>query len=143
MESMEIYLKSVGKHLKGPRREKERFLLGLRGDIESFIEQNPNVSYASIEANFGSPKALAQEFANSLDTHVMERFLYMRKRFFVFVGTIVIVAASIIACLLVVDYIKLRGLANGYYIETIILPEEGVDLPEMPDESTDTIRVYK
>ena len=143
MEPGEIYLNAVRKQLRGPRRERECFLAGLREDIECFSEQNPDASCADMEASFGSPKDLAQEFASSLEPQVMECFLRMRKRFFVSVGAIVIVAALIITCLLVVNYIKLRGLANGYYIETIILPEESVDLPEKPNESTDTIRVYK
>lgn len=143
MEHKETYLKIVCKQLHGPRREKKMFLQGLRGDIEVFLDQNPDAAYNDIEANFGSPKDLAQEFANSLEPQVIEHFLRIKKRFFLFVGAIVIVTALIILGLRIADYLEWRHLANGYYVETIIVSPDSITLPETPEESTDTILVYR
>ena len=82
MEPNETYLKTVCKQLHGPQGEKKMFLQGLRSDIEIFLDQNPNAAYNDIEANFGNPKDLAQEFANSLEPQVIERFLRIKRRFF-------------------------------------------------------------
>lgn len=143
MEPEETYLKAVCKQLHGPQGEKKMFLQGLRSDIEIFLDQNPNAAYNDIEANFGNLKDLAQEFANSLEPQVIERFLRIKKRFFLFVGAIVIVTALIILGLRIADYVAWRHLANGYYVETIIVSPDSIILPEKPMESTDTILVYR
>lgn len=143
MEPGEIYLNAVRKQLRGPRSEREQFLAGLREDIECFSEQNPDASCAGMEASFGSPKDLAQEFANSLEPQAIERFLRMRKRFFIFIGMVVIITALTITGLRIAEYIECWQLTNGYYIETIYVDPGDERQPELPTESTDTVRVYR
>lgn len=143
MVPKEAYLQAVCKYLQCPRNEKERFLAELRKDIECFIAQNPDISYAGIEANFGSPKDLACEFADSLDPHAMERFLCIKKRFFLFTCTLAILMALIYVGFLVADYIEWRRLADGYYVETIIVSPDSKILPELPQKSTDMTLVYR
>lgn len=143
MEPGESYLKAVRKQLNGPREEKKRFLCGLQGDLEGFLELNPDAVYCDIETNFGNPKELAQEFAGSLEPQFLERFLRMRRKLFLFMGTVAIAAALIIVGFLVKDYLEWKHFSNGYCTETIVVSPDSEILPERPEESTDTILVYR
>lgn len=143
MEFKETYLKTVYKHLHGPWREKKGFLWELRDNIDSFIEQSPNATYADIEKNFGSPEEIGQAFDNCLEPQIAERLLHRKTRVLFLVCSIAVVTACIIVGFLVVDYIEWKRFSNGYYVETIIISEDEASLPELPEESTNTIRVYK
>ena len=61
------YLKQVKSHLTCPAALKKTFLEQLRGDVEEFLETNPNATLEDLAQRFGNPSEMAHSYIETLD----------------------------------------------------------------------------
>ena len=63
-----LFCKNTKSNLNCPRKIKKDLILRIESSVYDYIEGNPNASYDDIEAQFGSPRELADSYISSLDS---------------------------------------------------------------------------
>ena len=63
-----LFCKNTKNKLSCPRKIKKDLILRIESSVYDYIEGNPNASYDDIEAQFGSPRELADSYISSLDS---------------------------------------------------------------------------
>ena len=63
-----LFCKNTKNKLNCPRKIKKDLILRIESSVYDYIEGNPNASYDDIEAQFGSPRELADSYISSLDS---------------------------------------------------------------------------
>ena len=87
----------------------------LRGNVASFLQDNPDATVKEVEIYFGSPAQVAESFLQASDFQQTEQKVHMKKRVFtalcVAMGVLVAVAL-ILGTIYVVDNYKFT---HGYW----------------------------
>ena len=63
-----LFCKNTKSNINCPRKIKKDLILRIESSVYDYIEGNPNASYDDIEAQFGSPRELADSYISSLDS---------------------------------------------------------------------------
>ena len=56
------YYREIRSYLPCSRKHKDRILNEIRTNILQYLEENPEVDFAGIQAHFGSPKTIAAAY---------------------------------------------------------------------------------
>ena len=110
------YFKDIDKKLlilSGKQRM--AILQELRGNVSSFLQENPNATVKDVEAYFGSPVQVAEGFLQAGDFQQTERKVHINRRVLtvlcIAIGVLV-TAALILGTVYVVDNYKFT---HGYW----------------------------
>lgn len=119
------YLREVKSRMFCPRSVKAAFLRQLEDDIFLYCEENSGVDSAALNARFGSPKAVAEEFLSALDPMLFSREYRSKKRRMTAAAAAVLSAAVILGAFCVREYLAQQAADSS--IE--LVPYEG-ELPQ-------------
>lgn len=117
-QEIEQYLKQIeGNLYTCPRKKRTAFLRDLRGNIDSYIEENPNATLSELKKYFGSPEAIAESFLQSDEFDTTKQVVSSKKwivRILLSAVCILVAAALILGTIYVVDSYRYT---HGYEVE--------------------------
>lgn len=93
------YLRRVKKEVKKSGDRQLEYYGGFEREVKSFLEENPQADVNAIEHYFGSPSSVSIDFEDTLSNEDMRKKVRLHQRIFIFVRTVVIVLAMIVALL--------------------------------------------
>lgn len=67
------YLKQVKSHLTCPAALKKTFLEQIQGDVEEFLETNPDATLEILTVRFGEPNQMACSYLDGLDGNELQK----------------------------------------------------------------------
>ena len=118
-----LFCKNTKSNLNCPRKIKKNLILRIESSVYDYIEGNPNASYDDIEAQFGSPRELADSYISSLDSEEIGKAIKKAKT----IKTAVIVTCIIALIALFATFAKMISDNSDsqykYYEETISVGE--------------------
>lgn len=100
------YLKQVKSHLTCPAALKKTFLEQLRGDVEEFLETNPNATLEDLAQRFGNPSEMAHSYIESLDGDQLQKQIKKAKtikRIVLFTCLGILSIILIVASIIIID----------------------------------------
>ncbi len=140
------YLKQVKSHLTCPGKLKKTFLTQLRGDVEEFLETNPNATLEDLAQRFGSPSEMAHSYIETLDGDELQKQIKKAKivkRIVLFTCLGILTVVLVIAVLFIIHFSSQNISVVTYTAsedETIIVDESIIEYGEA---ITDGISVLK
>ena len=100
------YLKQVKSHLTCPGALKKTFLEQLRGDVEEFLETNPNATLEDLAQRFGNPSEMAHSYIETLDGDELQKQIKKAKivkRIVLFTCLGILLAVLFVASVNIID----------------------------------------
>lgn len=100
------YLKQVKSHLTCPGALKKNFLEQLQGDVEEFLETNPDATLEELTQRFGNPEEMAHSYIESLDGDELQKQIKkskMVKRIVLFTCLGILSIILIVASIIIID----------------------------------------
>ena len=112
------YLKQVKSHLTCPAALKKTFLEQLRGDVEEFLETNPNATLEGLTQRFGNPSEMAHSYIETLDGDKLQKQIKKAKivkRIVLFTCLGILLAVLFVASVIIVDNLLIDDIAVVTY----------------------------
>lgn len=100
----------------------------MEDDVFSFCEEHEGVDAAALNARFGSPDLIAEEFLGALDPIQFSREYRNKQRIFRGAMAVVVLTAVLVGCVAVREYQMAQKAAADHSID--LVPYEGT-LPEV------------
>ena len=115
------YYRNIQHALQGKRNVKKKILTDFKCSVETYIENNPKTDITEIIEHFGTPQAIAEEFAASMgiDYHKRVKQNKIFKSMIVCAAIFILVCVGII-CALVIENHKHSA---AYYYDITITDE--------------------
>ena len=98
-----LFFKNAKNKLNCPRKIKKDLILRIESSVYDYIDGNPDASYDDIEAQFGSPRELADSYISSLDSEEISKAIKKAKT----IKTAVIVTCIIALIALFATFAKM------------------------------------
>lgn len=117
------YLKQVKSHLTCPAALKKTFLEQLRGDVEEFLETNPDATLEGLTERFGSPSEMAHSYIETLDGDELQKQIKKAKivkRIVLFTCLGILTVVLVIAVLFIIHIFS-----NNVSVVTYTVSENG------------------
>ena len=118
-----LFFKNAKNKLNCPRKIKKDLILRIESSVYDYIDGNPDASYDDIEAQFGSPRELADSYISSLDSEEISKAIKKAKT----IKIAVIVTCIIALIALFATFAKMISDNSDsqykYYEETISVGE--------------------
>ena len=121
-----LYIKNVKRQIKTSSQKKKQLLYDLKINTNNYISEYPNSTYSDLEAEFGTPVAIAESFYDSLDTAEIKHQQTYKKHIIL----IIIIFCTICALSFIWHYHKLNQNLPAYTIEEIDEIEEIQEIEE-------------
>ena len=77
--AVKSYIRQVQSKLPCAGKEKRRIMEALRGNIETFLKDNPEAEAADVEAHFGSPESIAYSCVEQTELDDVIRKMRIRR----------------------------------------------------------------
>ena len=121
------YLKQVKSHLTCPAALKKTFLEQIRGDVEEFLETNPDATLEVLTVRFGEPNQMACSYLDGLDGNELQKQIKKAKIvkrivLFTCLGILLLVLAA--AAYITIETIKDDTATVTYIVEETVISEE-------------------
>lgn len=98
------YLREVKSRMFCPRSVKAAFLRQLEDDIFLYCEENAGADAAALNARFGAPEVVAEDFLGALDPILFSRAYHSRQRRMTALVVLLLSAAAIIGAFCIREY---------------------------------------
>lgn len=108
------YYREIRSYLPCSRKHKDRILNEIRTNILHYLEENPEVDFAGIQARFGSPKTIAAAYVDDMDTEELLHALRVRKQIISAVVSAVIAVLLLWASFVSLAYVQHQIETNGH-----------------------------
>ena len=110
------YYCEIRSYLPCSRKHKDRILNEIRTNILQYLEENPEVDFAGIQAHFGTPKTIAAAYVDDMDTEELLHALRVRKKIITTVVAAITTALLIWAAAVSIVYIQHVFPSEGHLI---------------------------
>lgn len=125
------YLHEVEKEMTCPPKRKKELLQRLNSDIEEFADDYGNtLDKQSIEAHFGTPKDIAENFLAATDYAEVKKAFSTKKAIIVCVAAACLIALIGIASYILYDHWRDEEYLKGHIIEITYETVDGTPPPE-------------
>lgn len=121
------YLKQVKSHLTCPAALKKTFLEQLRGDVEEFLDTNPQATLEGLTERFGNPSEMAHSYIENLDSNQLEKQIKKAKiikRIVLFTCLAILAAVLFVASYIVIETLKDDTATIVYTVEETVIDIE-------------------
>ncbi len=98
-----LYYRQVKKNLTCPRKIKKKLLSRLKFDLNSYVEEQPDIKLDEIIDRFGCPTELGHAYISSLETPQIIKQMKKSQK----IGRIALVFCSIAILLLIAAIVKM------------------------------------
>lgn len=116
-KALKQYYSEISKAIVCTGRQKKVFMSQLQGDIDAYLNENPDATLEEIKNCFGSAETIAQSFILNSDSAEIKRKLDVKKCI-----VIVLIAALLIyAAFVIISLIDVHNEAHGYMEEGIMV----------------------
>lgn len=116
------YFSEIAASLICSERQKKEFMSVLKGEIETFLEENPEADLKEIIAVFGSAETISRSFMENSDPKAIAKKLKIKK----YILTAIITAVVIYALFVVISLIDVHEEAHGYIEEGIMMIKNNI-----------------
>ena len=65
-EIVEVYFREIKALLLCSKEQKDELLLGLKSDVEDFIEEHPDATLQDLKDHFGTPESIADSYQSTV-----------------------------------------------------------------------------
>lgn len=96
-------------------KTKSKILRDLRNEVGEYLEQNPDSSLENITGHFGTPEAIAEEFAISAGTDYIKK--YKVHKTIKLIVIILLILALVFAIITSIVIIRNNKRTAGYYYD--------------------------
>ena len=115
---LKTYYKEIANTLVCEPRVKKNFLKSLQGDIEEFVQMQPDTVFADIQQTFGTPAQIANSFLGTVtDSTAVKKKLTIKRIFL----TAVFIALVVYVAFIVISLLDVHTEAHGYFRESILM----------------------
>ena len=119
--ALKRYYRSIHRCLPSSHKLKVKILAEIEGNINAFLQENPDADFAAIEARFGAPRQIAYAYVDELGTPELLKKLQIRKK--ILTITISTIAVVLVLWLGVVAWaaVKEHNHANGSVTQSDVI----------------------
>lgn len=117
-KDLKKYYRKIRNSLMCKVKLKNKILKDIKNEVEEYLEQNPNSFFENIIEHFGSPEAIAEEFAISSNVDYTKKSKIHRILKLSFITLLVLALIFTIATSIVIIANNKRT-AGYYYEETV------------------------
>lgn len=131
------YLKQVKSHLTCPAALKKTFLEQLRGDVEEFLETNPDATLEVLTVRFGEPNQMACSYLDGLDGNELQKQIKKAKTV---KRTILFTCLGLLLAVLVaITILVIASVTSSSTVITYTVSEDQLVITEIEEVQTNEI----
>lgn len=139
-EIVEVYFREIKALLLCSKEQKDELLLGLKSDVEDFIEEHPDATLQDLKDHFGTPESIADSYQSTVgESKIRKKFHYSRRMAYI-IGAAVSVLFLVIFVGFVLYFAKLMKDVPEYYVaEETVMQSVPSELSEELDNNSNTV----
>ena len=139
-EIVEVYFREIKALLLCSKEQKDELLLGLKSDVEDFIEEHPDATLQDLKDHFGTPESIADSYQSTVgESEIRKKFYYSRRMAYI-VGAAVSVLFLVIFVGFVLYFAKLmKDVPEYYVVEETVMQSVPSELSEELDNNPNTV----
>lgn len=139
-EIVEVYFREIKALLLCSKEQKDELLLGLKSDVEDFIEEHPDATLQDLKDHFGTPKSIADSYQSTVgESEIRKKFHYSRRMAYI-IGAAVSVLFLVIFVGFVLYFAKLmKDVPEYYVVEETVMQSVPSELSEELDNNSNTV----
>ena len=139
-EIVEVYFREIKALLLCSKEQKDELLLGLKSDVEDFIEEHPDATLQDLKDHFGTPESIADSYQSTVgESEIRKKFHYSRRIAYI-VGAAVSVLFLVIFVGFVLYFAKLmKDVPEYYVVEETVMQSVPSELSEELDNNPNTV----
>lgn len=139
-EIVEVYFREIKALLLCSKEQKDELLLGLKSDVEDFIEEHPDATLQDLKDHFGTPESIADSYQSTVgESEIRKKFHYSRRMAYI-VGAAVSVLFLVIFVGFVLYFAKLmKDVPEYYVVEETVMQSVPSELSEELDNNPNTV----
>lgn len=139
-EIVEVYFREIKALLLCSKEQKEELLLGLKSDVEDFIEEHPDATLQDLKDHFGTPESIADSYQSTVgESEIRKKFHYSRRMAYI-IGAAVSVLFLVIFVGFVLYFAKLmKDVPEYYVVEETVMQSVPSELSEELDNNSNTV----
>lgn len=139
-EIVEVYFREIKALLLCSKEQKDELLLGLKSDVEDFIEEHPDATLQDLKDHFGTPESIADSYQSTVgESEIRKKFHYSRRMAYI-VGAAVSVLFLVIFVGFVLYFAKLmKDVPEYYVVEETVMQSVPSELSEELDNNSNTV----
>lgn len=139
-EIVEVYFREIKALLLCSKEQKDELLLGLKSDVEDFIEEHPDATLQDLKDHLGTPESIADSYQSTVgESEIRKKFHYSRRMAYI-IGAAVSVLFLVIFVGFVLYFAKLMKDVPEYYVaEETVMQSVPSELSEELDNNSNTV----
>ena len=139
-EIVEVYFREIKALLLCSKEQKDELLLGLKSDVEDFIEEHPDATLQDLKDHFGTPESIADSYQSTVgESEIQKKFHYSRRMAYI-IGAAVSVLFLVIFVGFVLYFAKLmKDVPEYYVVEETVMQSVPSELSEELDNNPNTV----
>lgn len=139
-EIVEVYFREIKALLLCSKEQKDELLLGLKSDVEDFIEEHPDATLQDLKDHFGTPESIADSYQSTVgESEIRKKFHYSRRMAYI-IGAAVSVLFLVIFVGFVLYFAKLmKDVPEYYVVEETVMQSVPSELSEELDNNPNTV----
>ena len=139
-EIVEVYFREIKALLLCSKEQKDELLLGLKSDVEDFIEEHPDATLQDLKDHFGTPESIADSYQSTVgESEIRKKFHYSRRMAYI-IGAAVSVLFLVIFVGFVLYFAKLmKDVPEYYVVEETVMQSVPSELSEELDNNSNTV----
>lgn len=139
-EIVEVYFREIKALLLCSKEQKDELLLGLKSDVEDFIEEHPDATLQDLKDHFGTPESIADSYQSTVgESEIRKKFHYSRRMAYI-VGAAVSILVLVIFVGFVLYFAKLmKDVPEYYVVEETVMQSVPSELSEELDNNPNTV----
>ena len=139
-EIVEVYFREIKALLLCSKEQKDELLLGLKSDVEDFIEEHPDATLQDLKDHFGTPESIADSYQSTVgESEIRKKFHYSRR-----MAYIVSAAVSVLFLVIFVGFVLyfaklMKDVPEYYVVEETVMQSVPSELSEELDNNPNTV----
>lgn len=113
------YYRAIRSWLPCTRKLKKQIIWQIQSRVQDYLTQNPDTDITGLQAEFGTPQAIAAAYVENSDTEEILRGLRVRRRIAAIVMTAVMIVLLSWAALIAFEIVEFQDTVHGKIVVTI------------------------
>ena len=135
-ELLECFCKEVKSLLLCSNAEKEKFLCGLRTNIEEYLDDHPDITMKELQAHFGKPEDVANSYQYAIGEAEVRKRIRKKRQLWYFMAFAMAMVVIVGLILLAIFMTKATDELPEYFVATESSIDGSISQEMLEDSNT-------
>lgn len=135
-ELLECFCKEVKSLLLCSNAEKEKFLCGLRTNIEEYLDDHPDITMKELQAHFGKPEDVANSYQYAIGEAEVRKRIRKKRQLWYFMAFAMAMVVIVGLILLAISMTKATDELPEYFVATESSIDGSISQEMLEDSNT-------